>query len=60
STAAAVLGAVGALTDRPGAGAAAALLGWAAVLWWAPQEPMLRTWERSEELRPPGGRRARG
>ncbi|WP_277550389.1 DUF3376 domain-containing protein [Kocuria oceani] len=60
STAAAVLGAVGALTDRPGAGAVAALLGWAAVLWWAPQEPMLRTWERSEELRPPGGRRARG
>ncbi|MGQ1836987.1 DUF3376 domain-containing protein [Kocuria turfanensis] len=59
-TAAAVLGAVGALTDRPGAGPAAALLGWAAVLWWAPREGTLRRWERSEELHPPGGRPARG
>nr|WP_240898884.1 DUF3376 domain-containing protein [Kocuria sediminis] len=60
STAAALLGTVGALTDRPGAGAAAALLGWATALWWAPREPMLRPWERSAELRPPGGRRERG
>ncbi|MGX5358326.1 DUF3376 domain-containing protein [Kocuria sp. KH4] len=59
-TAAAALGAVGALSDRPGAGCAAALVGWAAVLWWAPREPMLRPWARSEELRPPSGRGERG
>ncbi|MEX5268864.1 DUF3376 domain-containing protein [Kocuria sabuli] len=50
----------GTLTGHHGAGLAAAVLGWAAVLWWAPRDGMLRAWEPADELLPPGAGRRRG
>ncbi|GGG56702.1 hypothetical protein GCM10011374_19450 [Kocuria dechangensis] len=38
------------LTGHGAAGAAAAVLVWASVLWWAPAERMLRAWGPAEEL----------
>ncbi|MEX5301480.1 DUF3376 domain-containing protein [Kocuria sabuli] len=50
----------GSLTGHHGAGLAAAVLGWAAVLWWSPRNGMLRAWEPADELLPPGPGRERG